>query len=239
MVPVLYQQLPAESAILPKVPVGQRPRGDDPLLPEDARVDGDYGFIGRGCDIQKLERAMQRQPQAAILIHGQAGIGKTSLAKGFLRWLENTGGLRNCVFWFDFREIFSVEYIIDQIVGELAGTFAIAKPIAEKLPSLVNLLRDMPYLLIWDNFESASGIEGTEIQPQLSVEDRNILAQLLRELRSGKTKVLITSRNKEAWINIQSCYRVPLGGLAGEDLWEYCNAVVRDLGLTLDREDET
>ena len=36
-----------------------------------------------------------------------------------------------------------------------------------------------------------------------------------------------------------SCYRLSLGGLTGEELWEYCNAIVRDLGLTLDRSDET
>lgn len=42
-------------------------------------------------DIQRLGRAMLRQPQAAILTHGQIGVGKTSLAKGFLRWLSQTG----------------------------------------------------------------------------------------------------------------------------------------------------
>ena len=239
VVPVLYQQLSAESVILPKIQSEGRQHEDASVLPKDARVDGDYGFIGRGRDIQRLERAMQRQPQAAILIHGQAGIGKTSLAKGFLRWLENTGGLRARVFWFNFQEIHSAEYIIDQLISELAGTSAMAKPMLEKMPTLVKLLREKPYLLVWDNFESASGIEGTEIQPQLSTEDHNILAQLLKELRSGRTKVLITSRNKEAWLPIQSCYPVSLEGLAGEDLWEYCNAVVKDLGLTLDRKDET
>ena len=51
--------------------------------------------------------------------------------------------------------------------------------------------------------------------------------------------MLLTSRNEESWLPVSSCYRLPLGGLAGEDLWEYCNAVVRDLGLTLDRSNET
>ena len=177
---------------------------------------------------------------AGLLCQAAFGrIGKTSLAKGFLRWLESTGGLRERVFWFNFQEIHSVEYIIDQMLSVLAGISAMAKPMVEKLPVLAKLLRDKPYLLIWDNFESASGIEGTEIKPQLSAEDRNILAQLLKKLRGGKTKMLITSRNREGWLQIQSCYRLPLGGLTGEDLWEYCNAVVRDLGLTLDREDKT
>lgn len=239
VVPVLYQQLSAESTVLPNLSLGKKVCDESFPLPKNAEVDGDYGFIGRGCDIQKLERALQRQKQAAILIHGQAGIGKTSLTKGGLRWLQNTGGLRGRVFWFDFEEIHSVEYIMNQMIGELMGTSDMAKNGAEKLSALVQYLRGTPCLLVWDNFESASGIEGTEIQPQLSGEDRDLLAQMLKGLRGGKTKILITSRSKETWLPVQSCYRLPLDGLVGEDLWEYCNAVVRDLGLTFDRNDET
>lgn len=239
VVPVLYQQLSSESAVLPKLRPAEGSGEEASTLPEDARVDGDYGFIGRGRDIQRLERAMLRQPQAGLLIHGQAGVGKTSLAKGFLRWLSRTGGLRGEVFWFNFQEIHSAEYVIDQLLDKLAGTSALARPPEEKQKVLTQLLRDKPYLLVWDNFESASGIEGTEIQPQLSAEDRDILIRLLKGLRAGKTKVLLTSRSEEAWLQVQCCCRLPLGGLVGEDLWEYCNAVVRDLGLTLDRNNET
>lgn len=238
VVPVLYQQFPTESSILPKIQPGRKSEKSS-ILPKEARVDGDYGFIGRGSDIQKLERAIQRQPQAAILIYGQAGIGKTTLAKGFLCWLENTGGLQDYVLWFYFQEIRSAEYIVNQLVDKLIGTSSMAKSMKEKLEMLAQRLRKKPHLLIWDNFESASGIEGTEIQPQLSREDRNILAQLLKGLQGGKTKVLITSRSKEAWLPVQSCYRLPLDGLAGEDLWKYCNAVVRDFNLTVDRNNET
>lgn len=71
---------------------------------------------------------MLRQPQTAILIHGQAGVGKTSLAKGFLRWLSQTGGLRENVFWFNFQKIHSAEYVINQLLDELANTSSLAKP---------------------------------------------------------------------------------------------------------------
>ena len=239
VVPVLYQQQLSERAVLLELQGAEESDEEALTLPENARVDGDYGFIGRGRDIQRLERAMLRQPQAGILIHGQAGVGKTSLAKGFLRWLSQTGGLWGDVFWFNFQEIHTAEYVINQLLDRLAGISVLAAPAEEKQTLLTRLLKEKPCLLVWDNFESASGIEGTEIQPQLSAEDRDILARLLKGLRGGKTKVLLTSRNKETWLQVQSCYRLPLGGLTGEDLWEYCNAVVKDLGLTLDRNNET
>ena len=239
MVPVVYQQLSAESITLPKVQSKSQLCEECSLLPEDVKIVGDYGFIGRGYNIQKLERAMWRQPQAALLIHGQAGIGKTTFVKGFLHWLDNTHGLQEKAFWFDFQEIYSAEYVVNALISNLLGLAVTAKPMDEKLKELVRVLHNRQYLIVWDNFESASGIEGTEIKPKLSKEDRNILKQLLTGLRAGKSKVLITSRTKEMWLPIQICCPFCLEGLEGEDLWEYCNAVVKELGLTLDQEDKT
>ena len=61
------------------------------------------------------------------------------------------------------------------------------------------------HLLVWDNLESATGIPGTEVQPQLPQEDLELLAGLLKDLRDGKTKALLTSRKKETnWLPSQS-----------------------------------
>ena len=239
VVPVLYQQMTAEDEILPKVLQDTSSHENNSALPQDAREIGDYGFIGRGRSILELERAALRQPQAGLLIHGQAGIGKTTLAKGFLHWLRDTNGLQERAFWFNFQEIHSVEYIVDELVQNLINFSAVAKPMEEKLGLLKQELYSRPCWIVWDNFESASGIDGTEIYPNLSEDDRGILLELLQALRGGKTKVLITSRTKESWLPVRACFCLPLEGLTGEDLWEYCNAVVRDLGLTFDRHNET
>lgn len=239
VVPVLYQQMSSESEILPKVRRGAASSQNDSVLPQDARVVGDYGFIGRGRSILELERAALRQPQAGLLIHGQAGTGKTTLAKGFLHWLKDTNGLQEQAFWFNFQDIHSAEYIVNALVGELVDFAAVAKRMEEKLELLKQALYNRPYWIVWDNFESVSGIDGTDIQPNLSEENRSILLWLLQELRNGKSKILITSRTKEAWLPLRACFRITLEGLTGEDLWEYCNAVVRDLGLTFDRHNET
>jgi tetratricopeptide (TPR) repeat protein len=142
------------------------------------------------------------------------------------------------VFWFSFDEIRSAEYVINQLVDSIFGTEALAAPLEQKLAGLIKTLRAHPFLLVWDNFESASGIEGTEIRSMLSEDDRGLLKELLAGLRNGKTKVLITSRSAEKWLSTGECFRLPLSGLHGEELWQYCNQVLRDLGLTVKRDDE-
>lgn len=258
LVPVLYQQLPVGEAVLPvkKIPsispfakgnplqMGSVDAGEGVELPEAAQDLGDYGFIGRERAVQALERARLQQPQAAFLIHGMAGIGKTTLAKGFLHWLYDTNGLAHelpngGVFWFSFDEIRSAEYLVNEMIDPLFGTNARAAPLPQKLQALTKTLHEHPFLLVWDNFESASGIAGTDVTALLPEDDRKLLKDLLKRLRGGKTKVLITSRAPENWLTPQECYRLPLSGLQGEELWEYCNAVVRDLGLKIDREDQS
>ena len=49
--------------------------------------------------------------------------------------------------------------------------------------------------------------------------------------------MLITSRSPEHWLAPGEVYLLPLGGLVDEEQWEYCNAVVADLGLRPKRDD--
>lgn len=250
LVPVLYQQIQMDETVLARPAVTTPGAGTFTLeeeaapnpLPEQARHLGNDGFIGRQQVVQQLERARLRQPQAAFLIHGMAGVGKTTLAKGFLHWLRDTGGLEQQVtqqvFWFSFDEIRSAEFVINQLVDGIFGTKALATPLEQKMAGLIKVFQEHPFLLIWDNFESASGLAGTEVRPMLSEDDRGLLKELLAKLRGGKTKVLITSRSAEKWLSTGECFRLPLSGLRGEELWQFCNQVLRNLGLKVKRDDE-
>jgi len=229
VVPVLYHRT-IDGKVLPKLIKGKGEK--ESRLPAEVRQLLRRDFIGRSGMIRQLERAFERQVQAGILVHGMAGEGKTTLAKGFLQWLEDTGGLDAGVIWFNFEGITSASYVIDVLTERLFGLQARAASQEEKI---VKRLQEMPLIIVWDNFESVSGYGG--VTGLLSEEDRAVLKNMLRDLRGGATKVLITSRSPETWLSAKEVFRRKLEGLQGEELWQYCNAVVSDLGLTIEQDD--
>ena len=240
LVPVLYQQGFTPESILPILtapsvsPPEEPSETQSPLPKEVEELDPD-DFIGRERAVLHLERACRQKKQGAILVNGMAGIGKTTLAKGFLRWMADTNGLENVPFWFEFDGIHSAESVVNRLVESLFGLDHCRHDMPTKLDALAREFKNKPYILVWDNFESASGIENTEVHSLLNEEDRLILKRLIQKLRNGKTKILITSRSPEHWLEEKHCYRLPLSGLKGEELWQYCNAVVQEIGLKVDR----
>jgi tetratricopeptide (TPR) repeat protein/GTPase SAR1 family protein len=250
LVPVLYQQ-GTDIDVLPKLnkKSGTLILKDETYnnLREFPRL-GDYGFIGREAAIRKLEEILQRQKAAGILIHGMAGIGKTTLVNGFLRWLVDTHYEFMGAFWFDFREIRSIEYLVNQVLQQFVDYSALARPLEDKVKLVASILYQNPCFMIWDNFESAFGVDlgavhsdtsDTAVSGNLQEEDRVLIHSLLKQLRGGKSNVLITSRGSEEWLTPQECFRFPtLGGLQGDEVWEYCQEVVEDLGLRIERRDE-
>jgi len=196
-------------------------------------------FIGRDGPLLELERAMRLRP-AGILIHGLGGVGKTTLAAGFLDWLDKTGGLEFPPFWFDFREIRSAEFVVNSIGTALfGGNFPAMGSLEQRVDGLAQALSQNRLVIVFDNFESAAGLESVGVRPNLPEEDRDSLRRLLDGLYGGKTKVLITSRSDEAWLPAPRCRgkRVELPGLDGEERWEFCDEILRDLGLTVNRDD--
>ncbi|HIJ83596.1 MAG TPA: tetratricopeptide repeat protein, partial [Magnetococcales bacterium] len=107
---------------------------------------------------------------------------------------------------------------------------------AEKLDRVTAELKKNRHIVVWDNFESASGIEGTAISPLLPPEDRQLLKKLIQNICRGKSKIIITSRSREEWLSIIHCFSISLDGLVGEERWHYCNEVVKLLGLRPDRD---
>src|SRR5271166_1867326 len=235
LVPVVYQQEPFDFSFAKKAKKDKADGG--PELPGEARdAENPYGFIGRDGAVLALERAMHRKP-AGLLIQGLGGVGKTTLARGFLQWLQATDGLGKGSFWFTFQDIRSAEYVFNRMGEALLGPQFITAEMVAKLDALAKVFRENRFLIVWDNFEVVRGIPGTAVAAMLSDEDQALLKTFLAKLRGGQTKVIITSRSDEEWLETTNRYEIPLGGLQGEERWDYCEVILRDLGLTIDRKD--
>ena len=179
---------------------------------------------------------MRRKP-AGILVHGLAGIGKTTLARAFIRWLRDTGGLGHGCFWFTFNEIHTAAHVLNEMGRRLFGPqFGLGK-IEDSIESLADVFREDPFVIVWDNFESVRGMPEAGVEAMLTPADQTTLRRFLEKLRGGRTKVLITSRGEETWLAPQDCFPLPLGGLRHEEMWELAAQILDDLGLTPDRDD--
>jgi tetratricopeptide (TPR) repeat protein len=177
--------------------------------------------------------AMHRAP-GVLLVRGLGGVGKTTLAAGFVEWLLRTDGLQpEELFWFRFDEIRNADYVPNQIGERFFGDQIRTVAAEPKLTAVIAALKKHRCLIVWDNFESVHGIEGTSVTPKLDETNRDLLA---RGLYEGASKILLTSRSPETWLEKRHRFPLTLAGLVGEERWELCARIIRDQGLTVDRD---
>lgn len=77
--------------------------------------------------------------------------------------------------------------------------------------------------MVWDSFDSAA--------ENLTSSDRDELGRFLDAIRGARGKVIMTSRSQEEWIGPTRRFELPLRGLEAEERWEYCEVILRALGL--------
>ena len=141
LVPVLYQQQPLDFSFAKEV------KAEEPAALPSELVDqqNPYGLIGRDGTVLEMERALRRPP-AGILVHGLGGVGKTTLALGFARWLIETGGLApKRLFWFRFDEIRSAEFVINRLGEVIYGDNFSLDPMEDRLAALTKGLGEEKY----------------------------------------------------------------------------------------------
>jgi tetratricopeptide (TPR) repeat protein len=184
--------------------------GQDPL----AAVDG--VFVGRDDLFYQMEVAARLQH--VVVLTGPGGTGKTELAKGFVRWWRDTGGVDDprLALWHSFEPgvaSFGLDGVITGIGLEVFGAgFARLDP-AGRLAAVKSLLGRYRALLVWDNFESIKEMPGTiGDTPPLDESGQAELREFLDWVREhSKGTVIITSRTREDWLG--QVHWLTVGGL--------------------------
>jgi len=234
LVPVLYQQ----ESYQPFSKVGSaHPTNEIPDIEAflEATVsnlvgfpeEGAYGFIGRDYDILRLERAFRQNN--IVLLQGMAGVGKTELACGFARWLEETQGRTGKMFFMSFEHGATLSNVVNQVGREVWGDKFSPYRAEQQQQIVLNYLKTQPSLLIWDNFEPVAGFPAGN-EPLLNASERDTLQRFLKDLRGGQSWVLITSRREERWLDCG--YRLlELRGLREQDVEELAAKILQTAGV--------
>ncbi len=239
IVPVLFEAAPVKAT---SKPLGELRLNPNILKDKQAEAGAlvdlpeppAFGFVGRDGVTLDLERAFRTE--TIVLLEGMAGVGKTEMAAGFARWWAETGALDGPSFFFRFEHYLPLAQVCDrvgQIFGEiirqqLNREWHLLNP-DQKREIALSVLKQVPCMLIWDNFEPVAGFPaGT--QSAWKPEEQKELRDFLSDLRGGRTRVLITSRRDEQWLgNIYRC--VPLGGLKLTEAQELAVRILKRAGL--------
>jgi len=161
----------------------------------------EYGFVGRDLEILKMEKALLKHN--ILLLKGMGGTGKTTLLNYLREWWQKTNWATH-IFYFGYDiKAWTLEQIVYEIGQGIYNRFEQASFQAMNLKARVRKLeqklRSEAYILILDNLESVTG-QPLAIQNTLPENEREAIADFLKNLVGGKTKVILGSRSEETWL---------------------------------------
>ncbi|MCA2939546.1 MAG: tetratricopeptide repeat protein [Microcystis sp. M113S1] len=161
----------------------------------------EYGFVGRDLEILKMEKALLKHN--ILLLKGMGGTGKTTLLNYLREWWQKTNWATH-IFYFGYdKKAWTLEQIVHEIGQGIynrfeQGSFQ-AMNLKARVRKLEQKLRSEAYILILDNLESVTG-QPLAIQNTLPENEREAIAEFLKNLVGGKTKVILGSRSEETWL---------------------------------------
>jgi hypothetical protein len=202
-VPAVYEAAPLQLCPVPTGEawhVGATPPHQEHGLP--ARPD--LGFIGRDETLLTLDRALDTQ--RVVLLHGDAGGGKSATAVEFARWYARTGGV-TALLYTSFERYLPLPQVLDQLgqafepLLEQGGVHWLALDDGQRRDVALQVLQHVPLLWVWDQAEPVAGLPSGG-PSAWSVDEQRALADWLRlAAHETRARFLLTSRRDErAWL---------------------------------------
>lgn len=207
MVPVAYEAAPLYLTSTPASSdqPAARPRQQthvarDQNLEEALPARAGLGFYGRDDTLLALDRTFDTQP--IMLLHGEAGLGKTTTAAEFGRWYTLTGGIQGPVIYTSLSHHPNVAALAAQLTAAMAEYVHTPRPLVwddltgeQALLVIGQLMRQIPLLWILDDLGQEPA------HPAQAPAGRQELLSLLRSAHSTKAKLLLISRDEEqSWL---------------------------------------
>jgi hypothetical protein len=157
------------------------------------------GFIGRDDTLLALDRALSRDP--IVLLHGEAGCGKTAAAAEFGRWYQPTGGVPGPVLYTSLSQQPTVAALAEQLAEVFAADLAAqgldwhTVPEQQRQRLAGQIMRQRALLWIWDDLPPT--VETPGHPPGAQSAGRRELLEFLQSARDAKAKILLVSRSDE------------------------------------------
>jgi tetratricopeptide (TPR) repeat protein len=189
------------------------------------------GFVGRDRLLYDME--VTTRERQVVVLHGQAGTGKTELAKAFGRWWRDTGGVDrpDWVIAHSF-EPGAASSGLDVIVADIAlhvwGPPSAKLDNGARATAVEQALAENRMLLIWENFETVHSMpDVTGATPMADATQRGEFRAFVDRLAGGRSTLVITSRASEEWLG--DVQRVEVGGLTVDEAIEYAEDLLDPL----------